>query len=245
MKKNHPLRKQLLTDHEKRGKKLVPPLVAGVGPFSYVPWINHIIPEIIWIALLHDSLGEVDGTTTALQLARVSGKYATQKPLPLFAGLSDYRILRENEQVKVVAELQKNGHASDLLRALSSLMHLYPTCPLRFLYSEPPKNEAACGLIAIKRVLRDLFDKELRRSVMAQATVVYIAFVLGRLKVSAGLTLSHFHEIEKYPTTELSRRVASATRCAAFGFFGESSATATWPIEFWNQGQQLEPCTFE
>jgi hypothetical protein len=30
-----------------------------------------------------------------------------------------------------------------------------------------------------------------------------------------------------------------ATLC----FFGESAKTATWPIEFWNRGQELEPCT--
>jgi hypothetical protein len=79
---------------------------------------------------------------------------------------------------------------------------------------------------------------------MTQATVVYIAFVLNRLKVRAGLALSHFPEIEKYPSTELSRRVASAVRCVMLDFFGESSTTATWPTEFWNQGQELEPCMF-
>jgi hypothetical protein len=90
MKTMHPKRTQVLADHEKRGKRLVPPLIAGVGPISYVPWVNKIIPEVIWIALLHYSLGEIEGTSTALDLARAAEKSATQTPLPLFVGVSDY-----------------------------------------------------------------------------------------------------------------------------------------------------------
>jgi hypothetical protein len=239
-----PTRKPVLADHEKRGKKLVPPLIAGVGPFSYVPWINHIIPEIIWIALLNHSLGEAEGAAAALELARVSEEAATQSPIPLFVGMSDFCVLREDERAKVVSELLATERLVDLRCALSPLVQLYPSCPMQFLFSQQPNADAASAIATLKVVLGGLFDKERRESVMVQGTAVYIAFVLGRLKVKAGLTLSHFPEIEKYPTTELSQRVASAARATMFNFFAASVKTASWPVEFWNQGQQIEPCTF-
>jgi hypothetical protein len=222
----------------------VPPLVAGLGPFSHVPWIKNLIPEVIWIGLLHQSLGEAAGAAAAVEIARTSEKHASHPSVPLFAGISDYRLLQDAERAKVLSDLETGGRMSGIRCALRPLVQFYPTCPLKFLYPEPPTGNVDSGLRTLKLVLHELFNKELRRSVMVQATVVYIAFALDRLKVRAGLTLSHFPEIENYPSTELSRRVASAARCTMFALFGKSVETATWPFEFWNRGGQIEPCTF-
>lgn len=81
---------------------------------------------------------------------------------------------------------------------------------------------------------------------MVQSTVIYIAFESGRFKVAEGLSLAHFPEVEKYPVTEMSRRVAAAVRCTVLTFFGEGRkyAATDWPVYFWNRGMEIESCSF-
>src|SRR5207247_3320032 len=117
------------------------------------------------------------------------------------------------------------------------LFQYYPTFPLGFLFSEGNISNRPSALTDLKRVLNDLFDKELPSTVFVQSTVVYLAFVLDRLKVVEGLALARFPEVENYPHTEISRRVASAVRAAVLSFFKPASNqnVSVWPTEFWNR----------
>lgn len=236
----------MLADHEQRnkGKLLVPPLVAAVGPFSYVSWIETIIPETVWVGLLHEMFGENEGTSLALDLAKAASEIARKSLDGFFVGASEYAALTDAEKADIVRSLSTTGKLRQIQTALAPLLHNYPTCPLNFLREDHGPECSDHSFTTLKTVLLELFDKQTRRAVMVQATVVYIAFVSGRLKVAEGLSLAHFPEVEKYPSTEMSRRVAASARCAVLTFFGESQKfTATnWPMEFWNRGMKIESC---
>jgi hypothetical protein len=237
---NSPQRKQVLADHEKRnkGKLLVPPLIAEVGPFSYVPWIDSIIPETVWIGLLQEVFGEHEGTALATHLAKTTSEVAGKNHDGFFVGASEYAGLAEKEKAAVRESLSASGKLILIQASLFPLLHFYPVCPFSFLAREGcQQDNPALALETLKHVLNGLFDKQTRRAVMVQATVVYIAFLSGRLKVAEGLSLAHFPEIEKYPTTEMSCRVAAAARCALFTFFGEGEAYSKtkWPVTFWKK----------
>ena len=241
-------RKPVLADHEKRnkGKLLVPPLVAAVGPFSYVSWIETIIPETVWIGLLHEMFGENEGTSLALDLAKTASEIARKSLDGFFFGASEYAALTDAEKPAIVRSLSTTGKLPQIQTALAPLFHNYPMCPLNFLRADHGSEYSDHSLTTLKTVLLELFEKQTRRAVMVQATVVYIAFVSGRLKVAEGLSLAHFPEVEKYPTTEMSRRVAASARCAVLTFFGEDQKirATNWPVEFWNRGMEIESCSF-
>jgi len=73
-----------------------------------------------------------------------------------------------------------------------------------------------------------------------------LAFDSGMLKVNKDLALAKFPEIEKYPHTELSKRVASGIRSTLNVFFGSDSysAPSNWPCYFWNRGLEIDACYF-
>ena len=241
-------RKPVLADHEKRnkGKLLVPPLVAAVGPFSFVSWIETIIPETVWIGLLHEEFGENEGTSLALDLAKTTSEIASKSLDGFFVGASEYAALTDSEKADILRSLTASGRLRQFQTALAPLFQFYPMCALNFLCMEHRTEWPDHSLTTLKTVLLELFEKQTRRAVMVQATVVYIAFVSGRLKVAEGLSLAHFPEVEKYPTTEMSRRVAASARCAVLTFFGERQEfkTTNWPVEFWNRGMEIENCLF-
>ena len=82
---------------------------------------------------------------------------------------------------------------------------------------------------------------------MVQATAIWLAFDSGALKVFKGLALANFPEIEKYPNTELSEKVAASIRSSIYMFFSEPHyrASSNWPKYFWNRGLDIDGCYFE
>jgi hypothetical protein len=247
MTKPHKQMKSVLADHKKDGKKLIPPYVAALGQPSHVSWVDTIIPEVIWIGLLQEKFGQQQGIELALDLARAAAdKVVDQKDTFFFAAASDYLKLTTEQKAVIIADLAASKKLIYFQKALFPLFHFYPSCPLNFLSPKEEICKPSDALNCLKQILFDLFDKELKRTVFVQATIVYLAFVLGRLKVKKGLTLASFPEVEKYPDTEMSKRVAAAIRSAVIGFFGRTNhgAQSNWPFEFWGRGMEIEPCTF-
>ena len=53
----HPRRQAVLKDHYRRGSVYVPPFVHLVGPMDDARWLERIVPEILWLAMLEHRLG--------------------------------------------------------------------------------------------------------------------------------------------------------------------------------------------
>ena len=66
---------KVLSDHKQKKKKLVPPLLHAMGekhkPYS---WVKDLIPELIWLCLLHETLGLKRGVECAVNITELSKK---------------------------------------------------------------------------------------------------------------------------------------------------------------------------
>jgi hypothetical protein len=86
-----------------------------------------------------------------------------------------------------------------------------------------------------------------REAMIVQATVLQLMFDADAFKVHEGSVLSKFEEIERYPSTELSREVGSMLRATLNGLFGHDNfrlKDSTWPRYFWNRGLAIDDCDF-
>jgi hypothetical protein len=128
----------VLVDHSRQGKKLIPPYVATLGRPENISWVNTIIPEVIWIALLHEMFGQVQGTDLALNLARTAETHAKKHRGRFFAAASDFETLTAEAKAAIRDNLEGCDHLVCLGKALSPLFHYYPSCPLNFLWSNDP-----------------------------------------------------------------------------------------------------------
>lgn len=238
-------RKPVLADHKRKGAKLIPPYVALLGRPENVSWASTIVPEVIWIATLHHMFGNAAGTELALNLARSATERAPRADHRFFAAASDFTDLSAQEKDAIRTHMSASDQLPRLQRAFASVYRYYPMFPLAFLCADTT-TDGEVDLDTFKQILRALFDKELPGTVFVASTVVYLAFVLDRLKVVEGLALAKFPEVERYPHTELSRRIASAVRVAVLSFFGPSQhkTPAAWPVQFWNRGIEIDHCVF-
>lgn len=234
----------VLSDHRRQGKKLVPPFVHYFGEISEVSWIKKGLPEYIWLALLHENLGDRMAVETVTTLTRTCRRSQEDLEHHVFAAASSYLRLSESLAVGIREELASNGSLFDLQGSLSPLVTVYPKCPFACLFTRLIDGDTTASLRHIRRIATELYDRTSSICTKTQASAVWLAFDAGVLKVKEGLSLARFPEIEDYPATAISRQVASAVRSTINMFLGNTDLVphSDWPGHFWNTSYKISPC---
>jgi len=234
-----------LVDHRKIGTKFIPPFVDKLGStFKETSWVKNMIPELVWIALINYRYGYQQGADLSLSLAKAT-KYVT-KSNEWYAPISSFSSLTKSQKDKICSVLSQGNKLDKISVSLSSLNHFYPQCPLEFLYKRKTKAKIKNEILLseLKNTLLGLYVRHSKESTFTQANAIYICFVLGKLKVYKGSALANFPEIEKYPNTEESKKVASSVRASLNGFIGLniSGNRTDWPEYFWKRSLEIDKC---
>lgn len=240
-------RTPVLGDHKRVRSKLITPFNDKLGPMRDVSWINTMIPELLWIALLHGAYGHHVAVQIVTAFTRALRAHSAGYSDKVWVAAGKFSEIPQEALREIVVGMGTN-HGDALLSALKPLAACYPTNPFNNIYNEPFPAATPEKLDTLSRVVAGLYDRSDRDTMMVQATAIWVAFDSGRLKVNSDLALASFPRIEEYPTTELSRRVGGSIRSTLNLMFGESQFMASdgrWPVDFWNQGLLLQPCEFK
>jgi len=238
-------RRQVLADHKKQGKMLIPPFTHMLGPLREVSWVNTMIPEVCWIGLIQYQHGHRRGVELITSLARTTRSVRPGGSQQIFAAASSYSDISGSEWAKLRETMAATGDLFQIQESLEPLIALYPECPLAPVFAAPPATAPDNALPRMTSLVSSLFHRADRDPMMVQATVIWLAFDAGILKVQEGLSLAQFPEIEQYPDTEISKKVGGAIRSSLNMFFGQEllyAQTSPWPRYFWNRGLTLTPC---
>ncbi len=205
-------------------------------------WMDDLVPELIWIALLNRTFGNIEGTALVTSVAKAGSK-CDQNAKSAFAAVSDYVTLTNEQKSCVRSILKDEGTLGRVLRGLASLISNYSEFPLSFLKDQDDlSGDSRYSTVSdLTDVIVSIGDRRSHPATFAQATVVYISFINDQLRVGPGISLANFTAIEAYPMTEESQRVASAVR-AAVNLLLTTHIPCDWRHSFWNQGRYLGPC---
>lgn len=244
-------RKPVLDDHKRKGKKLLPPILASIGDtYSPYSFIREIVPELIWISLLIQEFGFRKGIELSVKLAQLADKYASIEPKPLFSRLSSYSKLSQEENRSILAELSAD-EIDRLTRGLSLLSCLFPENPLQLFccdnieLTEKQNDE-------LSQLLEKLYDKNDVLTVRTLSIAMYIGIATERVKFTKEMfdkTITDFEVIHEYPHTEESKMAASSFRASAPMLLGSIPRTETDDEhdklleEFWEKVAGFGPCT--
>lgn len=242
-------RQKVLGDHKRQGKTFIPPFTHMLGPLSEISWFKTMLPELLWIALIQDYYGHREGVELITSLARLARSCSSAEKVSIFATISSFGEITTEEQLCLQSNLATSGELFKIQEALLPLIVFYPECPLYFLYSTIPSLNGGTeqNLERFRTLVSGLYNKTARDTMMVQATAIWLAFDSGALKVFEGLALASFPEIEKYPQTDLSQKVAASIRSSIYMFFNEPHypESSVWPSYFWNHGLVIDRCYFE
>lgn len=144
--------------------------------------------------------------------------------------------------------LKRASVLAQLVEALIDFVNLYPACPISQLLDQPPTGIVDPSYLQrFTDRMRELGNKRSRSGVLVQAQAIYMGFVLGKLFVKKGLALADFPEVEKYPSTELSKQVG-ASICASVNMLAGNMLPKfqedAWVQYFWQRSLDLRPLDF-
>ena len=215
----------------------------------FTSWTSEIVPDVVWIGVLHRSLGDRDGVASAVAIATAAqscfGHYAD---IPSFAFARSFAALSDAQLASTQTAIAESPHGRRGLRALARLFRCYPAYPLARL--DPPTaagTPAVTDLTLLREVTGRMLDRSSPDSVRVHATAVHIALATRKLLLTDGIAPLDLNQALDYPNTAESLVVASRLRAFVQGLAGtavdtNASELESWPVSFWRRGLELAEC---
>jgi hypothetical protein len=239
------IKKGILKDHKKVGKKFIPPMAQL--PISDVSTINQIFPEIIWMGLLNDAYGYRDGVHLSLELAKLAHTIHDSEKHVNFALSSSYEYLSEENKKKLVEELAKKNHLAKLQKSLYPLIKYYDGFPMSFLGEGEISESKNSQIQILKKTVAKHFSRYETPGLVILAAMVYIRAITGGLYFASGIEPPNFESLIRDPESDEAKKTASQVRATVImepmSKEGKS-AGSSWARSFWNQGLKIDKCEF-
>lgn len=232
---------KILQGHVPKSKLKHVPKVLELGPLIAVGYVKVILPELIWLALLNETLGLMRAAEIGVAAATPLLPENKECPGPWIAAASVLGNLDEDQRQLLVDRLSLAGFVEEVDRALAPLVSLYPEFPGAFLCKKRLDQPEA--LAVMKSLVEKLFDLESTETVFMCALAFYIADQVRKVS-QPGETLMRFPEIQDYPHTKISVEIASLVRGQVLFMIGtdvQEPGFMTWSSYFWNRGLEIEP----
>lgn len=232
----------ILSDHFRRKKVLVPPLNHHLN-IQEANYGKNVIPEIIWLDFLleayglRQTVGIVEALTDGLESVKVKDQPSNCCVMSCYGRLSD------DDKNQFLNHPSVKRIIKDVREALVGLKKYYPEAPINFLLTNTPISRATY-VNDLKQALIRIYDPRSMRTTHALACMFYAQAYTGHLIISDQMDRFDLNDIVKYPDTEESKHVAAFVRTSAKTFITmlNLDVQPQWPQYFWKRCYELEPC---
>jgi hypothetical protein len=240
-------RKRILGDHRKKGNVLIPPFVDKLSNIREVSWRDTILPELVWLALIHERYGDRESVELVTFFTRSVRSIFSESQKRCFFLTSEFYEITPAQQKDIMDRIAVAPETEKIREALKPLYSLCPECPIGFIFRTNERTDLLkeSELDIMRAVITKLFNRTERFTTMVQATAIWTAFDAGALVVNEGLALARFPEIQHYPDTAISMKIASGVRASVdiiASSFYQRTNIPTWAPYFWNRGLELSAC---
>lgn len=241
----------VLDDHTRRGKKLLPPLLAADHPVRESSWHVERLPHLILLALYLESNPLPIAIETFLEM-----NISYSSILREFRGGKIFRPIRMGEhstleQFEKEAINQRSDGAAwrssidSVLNMISSLFVGHPMAYLSKTDAAGCVHSRAKNVKVLKDLLERTTDRHSKSALLIQTVVIATELQSGNMKVPKGLNVPELSAVLEYPNTEESRKAAGFIVTAAQSVVTGMTLDLTWPREFWQTCYHIEPCEFD
>lgn len=238
--------KKVLKDYKKNKKKYLAPmnhLLQDRGWTVNAVEISHryeIIPEIIWIAILHEKIGIELASEILPELLKIGILHRQTERSKISCFASSWKFI--DLSGSFVKEMEESGFLEILSSALSGFIHLFPESAISCLVLKKQTYEIG-ELQLVKKLVRRLSDSSSEETIYAMASVVYPAVINGLYQVEKSIDIPP-KKLLGYPDTFDSQWIASFLRNSIKMLYG-NSLKGNYNLEnryFWKRCLELEPC---
>lgn len=237
-------KKTVLDGYKKVGKKFIPPVMQWPD-FHETNWVNDIIPELIWIAVLQHKLGYRTANEAMADLHKTYIEFCDTKYLHSF--FSSYDAMDKDKKEAFREKFKQSEYYDKLFLGLSDLQYFYPNHPLQFLFEGLKIKGSKVTLKVIKDSLKGILVRRTEAGTIAQGAVLFNSMVTGKFNAPKGSIFWEFGELDHYPNTDKSLQLASSIRAMINGLMNKDfkNTNCEWVNTFWQKSFIIEPPTLK
>jgi hypothetical protein len=241
----HTQNKKVLEDHKKVGSRFIPPMkqIPNMNSTSYV---NQMLPELIWIGLINDSIGYIRGARLIEKIFIAADEIWARDAQTNFAYASSYGMLDDDEERAFLDKLTPLNVLDDLKTYLAPLVLLYyDEFPMRFI--GPPSAVISDEQLISK--ISTCVEKHIYKyetpGIVLNGSVLLSRLVTKKISFPAGMELPDINSVIDAPESAEAKRAAGFLRANALGEFGILGISDRWARYFWNRGYELSHCKLQ
>lgn len=238
-------KKRNLEGHKKQGKRFIPPMkqIPGMREQSY---INDMLPELIWLGLIHEKGGYVLGHYTlkgVMDAVKDRRTDDSEKPVN-FAMQYAYSTLSQAEKESILNRWKSEGILDDIQHALAPLTLLYDEFSMRFV--GPPSTVIPHDelVLRIRNCVGNHLDKYQVPGVALHGAMIMTRLIAGKLFFSKDMEIPDFNAAINNPESDDGRRASSFMRATAIGEMGMLEVPSSWAKYFWNRNAAISHCEY-
>ncbi|MEP0821252.1 MAG: hypothetical protein HRF44_00245 [Ignavibacterium sp.] len=235
------MKKKPLNGYARKGKRFIPPMkqITGMREQSY---IDDLLPELIWLGLIHDRMGYRFGADLLETIIELSKNWLKSGAPINYAMQIAYGGLSEEQKAEIVNEWRKREWLDDIQHALAPLVLLYDGFAMAFV-GPPPSVITREGLILrIKECVKKHIDKYETPGVVLCGSLLLTRLMAGTITFARDIELPDLNAVVERPGSEEAKRAASFMRASAMTEMAMLDPPKYWPRYFWNRGAELSPC---
>lgn len=238
--------KPVLDDHKRSGKRFIPKLVDSLGQkLEYVQWVNRIVPDLIWIALIIQKHGVNDGRRLAIEIARAAESQREGSSRYWFACASTFERIDEQGRRSIIEALSRRGLLDAIAVAILPLSARFRQFPMRFVNQSVPSCNGS-HTRAINLAITEMCNRHSVVATQVQIVATEIGYAIGMMIDATGRPSIPFDAISEFPDSDRSQLLAGTSRCtvSSIGMGPLESAAPSWPREFWGSGPTGTTCQY-
>jgi hypothetical protein len=212
-------KKKNLDAYKQQGKRFIPPMkqLPGLREQGYV---NDLLPELIWLGLIHDRRGYPFGARTLEAVVEVTKKWPQGETHRNYAMQSAYADLKDEQKEELIDTWKRQHLFEDIQHALAPLVLLYDGFSLAFV--GPPSSVISQEtLIArIKQCVGKHLNKYETPAIVLHGTMLLTRLLAGTIKFAAHIDIPDLNAVIERPESDEAKRAAAFMRASAIGEIG-------------------------
>lgn len=237
-------KKGVLSDHQKRGKVLIPPLMQ-LSNLVETSFVDTKIPELIWISALFNWTDDKSAVDAVIEFQLACQRAIAPDQIPSLSFLSNFDRLSETQKHTIVSS-SNCAHWIEILRkALWHQYALFDRYPLAFIFENSDNLDRDEAIVRLKGDVSELLDRRSHHATKVQTTAVFAMPAIGKMILNKTIDFPDPDSIFKSPESLEARKVASFVRAslnAGNNMDTDELIAKEWVDEFWSSSYKLEGC---
>ena len=234
-------KKRNLESYKRQGKRFIPPMMQlpQMQEYSYV---NDMLPELIWLGLIHDHAGYRFGARTLEIVVEITKDMPTSEKSFNYALQIAYADLSNDVKSTIVRHWDREGMLETIRDAIAPLVLLYDGSSLAFV--GPPSNvlseEALINRISSS--VANHLDKTETPGVVLHGTLLLTPLMARTITFAQHIEIPDFNAVINEPDSDEAQRAAAFMRALSGAEWGMLEVPNDWARHFWNRNAELSEC---